>query len=47
MVKKDKNDTDQKLLVMAKKDRFRITGQKAGRLFNHGPISITVEYTGK
>ncbi|SFJ54414.1 hypothetical protein [Thermoflavimicrobium dichotomicum] len=47
MVKRDENDTDQKLLDMAKKDRFLVTGQKAGRLFNHGSVSIMVEYTGK
>lgn len=47
MVKLEKNDTDQKLLELAKKDRFLITGQKASRLFKHGSVSIQVEYAGK
>lgn len=43
MVKMEEDDTDEKLLKMAKKDNFIITGQKASKFFEHGPISIKVE----
>lgn len=42
----EESDTEQTLQDMAKKTRFTITGQKIGRLFNHGTFSITVTYSG-
>ena len=42
----EEGETEQNLLDMVKKTRFTITGQKIGRLFNHGTFSITVTYSG-
>ncbi len=42
----ENGDTERELLDMAKKTHFTVTGQKVGRLFNHGTFFIHVTYSG-